>query len=114
MYTMFDSNINSSSFDVTEDKCISFPGPGDTIAMAENPLFEYFGGSGYSTQHQSHKIDSDFSQFKEKHNRNYQDKKEEAQRKVHFHHNHRYSSAALMCRSTKFYTFPGYTDIFNL
>lgn len=89
-YSSFQPSISGgSSFDVDAKSCISFPGPGDTLAMAENPMFEFIGSPGYSASHQSHKVDKDFSQFKETHKRNYETEKEEEVRKFNFRHNHR-------------------------
>ena len=89
-YTKFTATVDSSAFDVDTDKCISFPGPGNTLAMAENPMFEYVGAEGYGSEHQSHKVERDFAEFRDKHSREYQDDKEEAFRKFHFQQNHRY------------------------
>lgn len=83
------STIDTEAFHIESDKCISFPGPGDTLAMAENPMFEFFGAEGYVAHHQSHKVDRDFKEFKEKHTREYEDSVEEIRRKFHFHQNHR-------------------------
>lgn len=96
MYSKFEETINSSVFDVSQDKCISFPGPGNTLAMAENPLFEYFGASGYNSGHQAHKIDSNFEQFKDKYSKKYGSREEEQHRKIHFRYNHRYYSIGNM------------------
>ena len=72
------------------DKCIDFPGPGDTtLAMAENPMFEFLGSPGYTAKHQSHKVDTDFHQFKETHKKDYKNEEEEELRKFNFRHNHR-------------------------
>lgn len=89
-YSSFKASIDSSSFDVNPGSCIDFPGPGDTLAMAENPMFEFIGSPGYTAAHQSHTIDKDFNQFKEMHQRFYENEKEEEIRKVNFRHNHRY------------------------
>lgn len=89
MYKDFKPTANSSIFNVTDNKCVSYPGPGVTLPMAENPMFEFVGASGYDTKQHSHIVDRDFGQFKKKHDRNYEDDKEEVQRKVHFRHNHR-------------------------
>jgi hypothetical protein len=90
-YSSFMASIanDSASFDVDADKCISFPGPGNTLPMAENPIFEYIGSPGYSDKHQSHKVDEAFHQFKATHKRNYETEEEEEFRKFNFRHNHR-------------------------
>ena len=88
-YTRFETTVDSSSFNVTDGNCISFPGPGNTLAMAENPMFEFVGNPSYDAKHQSHKVDKEFSQFKETHNRQYETEKEEQLRKFNFRHNHR-------------------------
>lgn len=88
-YDKFSATIDSSKFNVTADNCISFPGPGDALAMAENPLFEFVGASGYDAKHHSHKVDREFQDFREIHDRNYVDEKEETQKRFHFHQNHR-------------------------
>lgn len=90
MYNTFSASINSSVFNISAENCISFPGPGITFPMAESPIFEYIGAQGYERKHQSHKIDTDFNDFKEKHGRKYENDKDEAQRKFHFRQNHRY------------------------
>ena len=56
--------------------------------MAENPFFEYFGADSYEAHHQTAKVDGDFEEFKNKHDKSYE-KNEEDQRKNHFKHNHR-------------------------
>lgn len=89
-YQTFKPSINDSSvFDVDESSCISFPGPGDTLAMAENPMFEFVGSRAYNAEHQSHKLERDFSEFKQMHKRNYETDKEEEMRKFNFRQNHR-------------------------
>ena len=74
----------------TDYQCISFPGPGIDLPAAENPFFEYVGGEGYKDHHRSAKVDAGFESFKSKHGRKYSDESEEAERKTHFRHNHRY------------------------
>ena len=88
-YTKFQETVDSSAFEVSEDKCVSFPGPGDSFAMAENPLFEYFGASGYSAGHQAHRLENTFNEFKELYNKKYRSREEEERRKVHFRYNQR-------------------------
>ncbi len=73
----------------TEFECISFPGPGVTNPMSENPFFEFMGAEGYSRAHQSQRTDEEFNQFKKKHERSYGRQSEEATRKTHFRHNYR-------------------------
>ena len=90
-YSNFVTKVDSNAFQVKYTECISFPGPGNTLAMAENPMFEFVGASGYGPEHQSHKVDSDFKTFKEEHQRNYDNDREEAKRRFHFHQNHRYT-----------------------
>ena len=75
---------------VSLDTCVSFPGPGVGFPMAENPMFEFIGAKGYGRKHQSHQIDSNFDDFKEKHGRTYEHMREETLRKMNFRHNHRY------------------------
>ena len=70
-------------------KCISFPGPGSSLPVAENPFFEFVHAEGYTDKHRTHKVDNEFATFKNKHGRNYKDQSEEAKRKTHFRHNHR-------------------------
>lgn len=89
MYNSFEETLNSSSFDVSPDKCIGFPGPGDSLAMAENPIFQYVGASGYNSEHQAHQIENGFMKFKEEHKKTYKNDKEEQRRKMHYRHNHR-------------------------
>ncbi len=89
-YSSFKASADASSFDVNASSCISFPGPGDALAMTENPVFEYIGSPGYSAKHQSHNMDKDFDHFKETHNRKYETEEEEKTRKFNFHHNHRF------------------------
>lgn len=89
-YDSFKKGVDSSSFDVDADKCINFPGPGDTLAMAENPMFEFLGSPGYTAKHQSLKVDTDFRKFKETHKKDYKTEEEEELRKFNFRYNHRY------------------------
>lgn len=88
-YEMFTTTINDSTFDVDFSDCKQFPGPGVNIPMAENHAFAFFGAAGYGTKHQSHKVDTEFDNFKEKHGRKYNDEKHEEQKKFHFRRNHR-------------------------
>ena len=62
-----------------------------TLPMARNPMFEFVGAQGYKDEHRSHKVDSDFEEFKGQHGRDYDCEKEEAKRKTHFRHNHRWA-----------------------
>lgn len=73
----------------TEFECISFPGPGVTNPMSENPFFEFVGAEGYSSDHQSRRVDEEFDHFKRKHKRKYAHQADEAERKAHFRHNYR-------------------------
>ncbi len=73
----------------SEFTCKGFPGPGLTLAMTENPMFEFVGAGEYEEKHRSYKVDSDFEEFKGHHSRQYDDEGEEAKRKTHFRHNHR-------------------------
>ena len=80
--------------------CISFPGPGSSLPAAENPFFEFITADGYTEKHRTHKVDHEFTTFKNKHGRNYKDQSEEAQRKTHFRHNHRsevYGCSIIVC-----------------
>ena len=78
-------------FVVAEFTCKGFPGPGVTLPMARNPMFEFVGAQGYKEEHRTHKVDSDFEEFKGQHGREYDCEKEEAKRKTHFRHNHRWA-----------------------
>jgi len=71
-------------------ECISFPGPGVTDPMCENPFFELVGAKGYSENDRSKRVENEFNEFKNKHGKQYKDEIEEAQRKTHFRHNYRY------------------------
>ncbi len=53
-------------------------------------MFEFVGAEGYEDKHRSHKVDSDFDEFKGHHGRVYESEGEESKRKTHFRHNHRY------------------------
>ena len=72
-----------------EFTCKGYPGPGVTLPMAENPMFEFVGARGYGDKHRSFKVDSCFEDFKGQHGRQYETEGEEAKRKTHFRHNHR-------------------------
>ena len=69
--------------------CGSFPGPGLTHVMHANPMFELVGSPDYDTATQSAHLDNQFDQFKQKHNKQYEDEKEHEVRKTHFRHNFR-------------------------
>ena len=57
--------------------------------MCENPFFELVGAKEYSDGYRSTRLDSEFDQFKSKHDRKYKNEVEETQRKTHFRHNYR-------------------------
>ena len=87
------------SFSTVEFTCKGFPGPGVTLPMARNPMFEFVGAQGYKEEHHSHKVDSDFEEFKGQHGRDYDCEKEEAKRKTHFRHNHRWADPHTLTHS---------------
>ena len=89
VYETFSKSIDPSVFNVDFSGCISFPGPGDTLPMAENHMFAFFGADGYDAKHLSHKVDTEFENFKEKHERQYSGDKDLEQRRFHFRNNHR-------------------------
>ena len=82
-----------ATFSTVEFTCKGFPGPGVTLPMARNPMFEFVGAHGYKEEHRSHKVDSDFEEFKGQHGREYDNEKEEGKRKTHFKHNHRWADS---------------------
>ncbi len=88
-YLKFNDTIDSSSFNVSVDNCIDFPGLGVTLPMAHNPVFQYIGANGYEKKHHAHLVDNDFNNFKSKHGRQYNKAQEEIRRKINFQHNHR-------------------------
>ena len=57
--------------------------------MCENPFFELVGVKGYPDSYRSARVENEFDQFKNKHDKKYKDKVEEAQRMTHFRHNYR-------------------------
>ena len=57
--------------------------------MCENPFFELVGAKGYPDSYQSARVENEFDQFKNKHDKKYKDKVEEAQRMTHFRLNYR-------------------------
>ena len=67
--------------------------------MCENPFFELVGAKGYPDSSRSARVDNEFDQFKNKHDRKYKNEVEEAQRKTHFRHNYR------LGRSNKIHSF---------
>jgi len=89
LYKTFNTSVNTSLFNQDFSSCTSFPGPGVSLPMAENPVFSFVGADGVHSKYQSHKVDSEFENFKEKHGRQYSSNKEEELRKFHFRHNHR-------------------------
>lgn len=89
VYQDFSTEVNPSVFDIDFSGCEGFPGPGVTLPMAENHAFAFFGASGYNAKHHSHKVDTEFNDFREKYVRGYDDDKVMEQRKFHFRHNHR-------------------------
>ncbi|XP_064398726.1 digestive cysteine proteinase 1-like [Halichondria panicea] len=90
-YSDFETTLDATVFDyASKFTCKGFPGPGVTLPMIENPMFEFVGASGYEEKHRSYKVDSDFEEFKGHHSRKYESEGEEVKRKTHFRHNHRY------------------------
>ena len=89
LYDTFNTSIDASVFNRDFSGCASFPGPGVAVPMAENPVFAFVGADGVPCKHQSHKVDTGFEKFKEKHVRQYSSDKEEELRKFYFRHNHR-------------------------
>ena len=63
--------------------------------MCENPFFELVGAKGYSDSYRSTRLENEFDQFKNKHDRKYKNEVEEAQRKTHFRHNYRLGMSCL-------------------
>lgn len=104
VYLRFKPSIDDPSGFDYPDHCIDFPGPGDTLAMAEHPMFEFIGSPDYTAAHQSNKIDKDFSKFKEIHSRLYENEKEEEIRKFNFRHNFRYKVPCVVAVSCCYVT----------
>ena len=73
----------------TDESCGPFPDQGLAHVMHANPMFEFVGSPDHDTATQSAHLDNQFDQFKQKHNKQYEDEKEHEVRKTHFRHNFR-------------------------
>ena len=80
LQTQFGSDIFEF---VDKYECRSFPGPGIDHVSTHNPIKEFTHG------HDKH-IDADFTDFKNKHGKNYEDQTEEEKKRANFVHNHRF------------------------
>ena len=69
--------------------CISSLDLGLAHVMHANPMFEFVGSPDHDAATQSAQRDSQFDQFKQKHNKQYEDEVEHEVRKTHFRHNSR-------------------------
>lgn len=90
-YTKMDTSFDDSVFDIYKDmNCTDFPGPGLAHPMHGNPVFELVGTPQHGEDVQTSQTEKEFTAFKHKHNKQYQDETEEFKRKNHFRNNLRY------------------------